>query len=41
MLIEYTINDYIELYELCNMITIIENGEVKGFKEEFDDMYVR
>ena len=36
MLIEYTINDHITLYESCNMITIIENGEVKGFEEEFN-----
>ena len=31
---DYTINDYITLYESCNMITIINNGEVKGFEEE-------
>lgn len=34
MLMGYTINDYIELYELYNMVTIIRNGEVKGFEEE-------
>lgn len=31
---DYTINDHITLYELCNMITIINNGEIKGFEEE-------
>lgn len=31
---DYTINDYITLYESCNIITIIQNGEVKGFEEE-------
>lgn len=31
---DYTINDHIALYESCNMITIIRNGEVKGFEEE-------
>lgn len=30
----YTINDHITLYELCNIIAIIQNGEVKGFEEE-------
>lgn len=36
MLMGYTINDYIELYELCKMITIIEDGKIKGFKEEYE-----
>ena len=31
---DYTINDHITLYKSCNMITIISNGEVKGFEEQ-------